>query len=227
MMTKREIEDTVNFDQADLDFIQDEKIEVGKDLLYSGRGKGSFVVFTTGADKGNVIPINKDKVVIGRDKSADIVIAKKFVSKKHAKIVTRENKVELFDFGSTNGTFVNDDQIDRAELKDQDEIRIGDVIIKYFRIDLDDGSLGQSLPVDQGETVSDFYDRIFEILKPSFGQMTNRFLNRQITAHVGKTPYTISVSDKKALAKWVKISAGLLLDEEIAARLADEILSLK
>lgn len=226
-MVKREIEDTVNFDHDDLDFIHDDKIEVEKNLIYSGRGKGSFVVFITGSEKGNVIPINKEKVIIGRDKDADIVIGKKFVSKKHAKIVTRENKAEIADFGSTNGTFVNDGQIKRTELKDQDEIRIGDVLFKYFRFDLGDGKLSPELPADGGKTVTAFYEQAFEILKPSFGQMTGRFLNRQITAHVGKTPHSISARDKAALAKWVKISAGLLLDEEIAAGLADKILTLK
>jgi pSer/pThr/pTyr-binding forkhead associated (FHA) protein len=226
-MPNQGIEDTINFDQNDLDFIKDEKIEVEKDLIYSGRGKGSFVVFITGPNKGNVIPINKEKMIIGRDSGSDIVIGKKFVSKKHAKIITREHKAEITDFGSTNGTFVNDAAIKSAELKDQDEIRIGDIIIKYFRIDLDDGSLGERSPVDEGKTVTTFYDQVFQALKPSFGQMTGRFLNRQIIAHVGKTPYTISASDKDMLAKWVKISAGLLLDEEIAAGLANKILTLK
>ena len=195
-MPKQEIEDTINFDQKDLDFIKDEKIEVEKDLIYSGRGKGSFVVFITGPDKGNVIPINKEKMIIGRESGSDVVINKKFVSKKHAKIITREHKTEITDFGSTNGTFINDAPIKSAELQDQDEIRIGDVIIKYFRIDLGDGSLGDRSPSDEGKTVTPFYDQALETLRPSFGQMTARFLNRQITAHVGKTPYTISASGK-------------------------------
>ncbi len=226
-MTRGGIEDTINFDQLDLDLIKDQKIEVEKGLIYSGRGKGSFVVFITGADKGNVIAVDKERMIIGRDRDSDIFINKKFVSKKHAKIVTSENKAEITDFGSTNGTYLNDAQIKSAELKDRDEIRIGDVILQYFRIDLNDGSLSQPLPSDQGKTHSDFYKKVFKALNPYFGQMTDRFLNRQITAHVGKTPYTVSGEDKNVLAKWVKISAGLLLDEETAAKLADKILSLK
>jgi hypothetical protein len=196
-------------------------------LIYSGKGKGSFVVFTTGPDKGNVIPVNKEKMIIGRDNESDIVINKKFVSKKHAKIVTVDNNAEIFDFGSTNGTYVNDTKIQRVELKDRDEIRIGDIVIKYFRIDLNDGSLVQPALMDIDKTYTEFYNQAVQELKPYFGQMTDRFLNRQISAHVGKSPYTISVSDKKDLAKWVRISAGLLLDEETAARLAEKILSLK
>jgi hypothetical protein len=57
--------------------------------------------------------------------------------------------------------------------------------------------------------------------------MAVRFLNRQISAHVGKTPQTIVASDKKVLAKWVKISAGLLLDDRAAATLAGKVLSLE
>jgi len=226
-MTNGGIEDTINFEDDDLDFIKDDKIEVEKGLIYSGRGKGSFVVFITGSDKGNVIPINKEKMIIGRDSKSDIVIEKKYASKKHAKILTTDNTIEITDFGSTNGTFVNETQIKRAELKDQDEIRIGDVIFKYFRIDLDDGSLSQPLASDDIKTYTDFYNQVFNELKPHFGQMTDRFLNRQIKAHVGKTPNTISFADQEILAKWVKISAGLLLDDDTAVNLADKILSLK
>jgi pSer/pThr/pTyr-binding forkhead associated (FHA) protein len=226
-MTKHGIEDTIHFNSDDLDFIKNDKIDVEKGLIYSGRGQGSFVVFVTGPDKGNVIAINKEKMVIGRDKNADIFIDKKFVSKKHAKIVTIGDKTVITDFGSKNGTFLNETPVKKALLKDQDEIRIGDIIIKYFRIDLDDGSLSQVLPSDGDKTYTVFYNQVFNELKPFFGPMTDRFLTRQITAHVGKTPYTLSVSDKPVLAKWVKISAGLLLNEETAAKLADKILALK
>jgi len=226
-MNNREIEDTLHFERDDLDLLRDEKIEVEKDLIYTGRGKGAFVVFITGPDKGNVIAIDREKMVIGRDKTSDIVINKKFVSKKHAKIITQGNKAEITDFGSTNGTFVNEAPIKQAELKDRDEIRIGDIIFKYFRMDLSDGSLSPALSSDGKKAQTDFYDRVFKELKPFFGPMTDRFLTRQIMAHVGKTPLTISIEDKQVLAKWVKISAGLLLDGEVAARLAEKILALK
>lgn len=225
-MTKPGIEDTTNFNQQDLDFIKEGKIEIDNGLVYSGRGAGSFVVFITGPDKGNVIAIDKGKMIIGRDAASDIIVNKKYISKKHAKIVTTGSKTEITDFGSKNGTYVNEALIKNAELKDRDEIRIGDIIIKYFKMDLADKSLDQALPYSD-DMASAFYKQVFEELKPYFGQMTARFLNRQITAHVGKTPDTVSSSDKKTLAKWIKISAGLLLDEKTAERLADKISNLK
>ena len=226
-MKKRNIEDTILFNHDDLDQIKNEKIEIESDLIYSGKGKGSFVVFITGPDKGNAIPLNKEKIIIGRDSSSDIVIDKKYVSKKHAKIIITDSIAEIIDFGSTNGTYLNEVQIQRAEIKDRDEIRIGDVIFKYFRIDLSDGSMVQPALMDIDKSYTAFYNQVFKELKPYFGHMTDRFLNRQITAHVGKSPYTIVDSDKTDLAKWVRISAGLLLDEETAASLAEKILSLK
>jgi len=66
---------------------------------------------------------------------------------------------------------------------------------------------------------------VFEMLNPYFGPQTERFLNRQITTHVGKNPFTISNEDKKVLAKWINISAGLLLDEETGAKLSNSILA--
>ena len=226
-LNKRKLEATIRFDHDHMDLLKEEKIEIGEDLIYTGRGKGAFVVFITGPDKGNVIAIDREKMIIGRDGKSDIFINQKYVSKKHAKIITRDNKAEITDFGSTNGTFVNETPVKSVELKDRDEIRIGDIIIKYFRIDLDDRSLSPALPSSDNQAPTDFYSLIFKELKPFFGQMTDRFLNRQISAHLGKTPSTLSAEDKEALAKWVKISASLLLDEATAARLAEKILALK
>ncbi len=225
-MAEKRIDDTIHLDQEDLDFIHEDKIKVENGIIYSGRGKGSYIVFITGPDKGNVVTIDKEKTIIGRESTSDIIINKKYVSKKHAKIVTFDNKTEIVDFGSTNGTYVNDTLVKRAELKDRDEIRIGDVIIKYFRIDLND-SQAQAFVSDDNKSYTAFYNQVLDLLRPNFGQMAARFLNRQISAHVGKSPYTISASDKETLAKWVNISAGLLLDQETARILSDKIRLLK
>lgn len=53
------------------------------------------------------------------------------------------------------------------------------------------------------------------------------FLNRQLIAHLNKTKDTLSVADKTELAKWCKVSAGLLVGNEKAEALSNDILALQ
>ncbi len=219
----KEIDDTLHFEEEDLDFLQPaDKFQVDEQFFYAGRKEGSFLVFITGPDRGNAIGLHKNKMILGRGRSCDIVINKQYVSKQHAEIAFSNDKAILTDYGSTNGTRVNDEPVVRTELRDKDEIKIGHVILQYFHIDLNTEK-DQTPPTAGDQKETEFYRQVFHELKPHFGQMTGRFLNRQISAHVGKDPYTIQASDKQELAKWINISVGLLLDEKVADALAERI----
>ena len=225
-MTKSEKTETMLIDKRGLDFLRQEKIKIDKEKIYTGQKKGAFFVFMTGAKSGETVVPQKPKITIGRDEGADIIINKQFVSKKHAEILTVGGKTMIVDKSSTNGTFVNDLQIKEAYLKDLDEVQIGNVVIKFFKMDLDTDNQqfsNDSLDSDQGE--SQFYAQVFNECVPFFGKMTAQFLNRQITAHIKKTPDTIMSDDKKELSKWIKISAGLLLDDAQATTLSDKIMA--
>lgn len=73
--------------------------------------------------------------VLGRDDEADIIISDPGVSRRHSEIrVTNDgpHKVaSVRDLGSTNGTFVNGDQITSARLRDGDRITIGRTSMTY------------------------------------------------------------------------------------------------
>lgn len=226
-MTRSQADDTLRLAKDDLDFVEQEKLKVEDKIIYAGRKKGAFVVFITGPSKGNVVTLHSGKMTVGRDRTRDIVINKQYVSKKHAEIVVSAEKVEIVDCRSTNGTFVNDALVERAELKDRDEIKIGSVIMQYFCIDLSDAPLERSMAGAGDRKTSAFYAKVFKEVQPFFGEMTERFLNRQIKAHLGRTPQTLSASDRDALAKWLRISASLLLDAQTAETLADRVLALE
>lgn len=226
-MTRRGIDDTLNLDKDDLDFIEQEKFKVEEKIIYSGRKQGAFIIFITGPSRGNAVALHQGKMIIGRDRTCDIVINKQYVSKRHAEIIVSGDKVAVVDCGSTNGTFVNDALIERADLRDRDEIKIGSVIIQYFCIDLNEVQQERPLPAGDGLKPSAFYGKVIKEVQPFFGQMSARFLDRQIKAHLGKRPHTLSVSDKEALAKWLRVSASLLLDVKTAETLADRILVLE
>ena len=64
-------------------------------------------------------------VVIGRAPSSDIVIDEPYVSANHARYTLQGPALVLEDLGSTNGTLVNDVDIDECALRDGDLITVG------------------------------------------------------------------------------------------------------
>jgi hypothetical protein len=77
------------------------------------------------------IPLNKERVTIGRKAQNDIQIENLAVSGEHACIVTILNDSFLEDLGSTNGTIVNGNQIKKHILQNNDVIEIGKYKMKY------------------------------------------------------------------------------------------------
>lgn len=71
----------------------------------------------------------------------------------------------------------------------------------------------QSALVKQAAAMTEAY------MEPGAG----RFINRQITAHLGATPEQFDTSKLAQLAKWVELSASLLIDKAKAKTLASQI----
>lgn len=74
---------------------------------------------------------------IGRDQSSGIYIADRYVSRRHAAIQyidgIEDKGFYLIDFSSTNGTFLNGEQIYQPrKLKDGDRIRLGSMTFSFF-----------------------------------------------------------------------------------------------
>jgi pSer/pThr/pTyr-binding forkhead associated (FHA) protein len=71
-------------------------------------------------------PIRKVRTMIGRDGACDIVLADDNVSRQHVKIYLMENRIEIKDMGSRNGTFLNNERLSgMKELKVGDEVIVG------------------------------------------------------------------------------------------------------
>lgn len=90
------------------------------------------LVVLYGQDIGKRYFLHRSEQIIGRSDSANIEIDQDSVSRQHAKIFTLEGCSTLFDLGSTNGTFVNDQKITEFVLRDGDLIRVGQTIFKYL-----------------------------------------------------------------------------------------------
>ena len=77
------------------------------------------------------IPIDKERIMIGRKPQNDIQIENLAVSGEHACIVTILADSFLEDLGSTNGTLVNGNQVKKHILQNNDVIEIGKYKMKY------------------------------------------------------------------------------------------------
>ena len=77
------------------------------------------------------IPLDKERITIGRRPQNDIQIENLAVSGEHACIVTILNDSFLEDLGSTNGTLVNGNQVKKHILQNNDVIEIGKYKMKY------------------------------------------------------------------------------------------------
>jgi aspartyl protease family protein len=71
-------------------------------------------------------------ITIGRDTDNDVVINDSKVSRHHLQIVCEGANFRIVDFGSTNGTFVNDRRISgETTLYHSDSVRIGNTVLPW------------------------------------------------------------------------------------------------
>ena len=74
---------------------------------------------------GLEVPVDRTRMVIGRGRGADLVIAESTMSREHAAIAFEEDGCIIEDLQSTNGTKVNGKRCDQSRLQDGDEIQLG------------------------------------------------------------------------------------------------------
>lgn len=93
--------------------------------------KISLVVLSAGSAAGKALPINVAQFVIGRDPDCNLRPASAMISKRHCAVIVKDGRAYLRDFGSTNGTFVNDTPVKgEIALKNGDSLKVGPLSFK-------------------------------------------------------------------------------------------------
>lgn len=88
--------------------------------------------FTSGPESGKSIPLKLDKpLIVGRDSTADVRITGDGISRRHFQLETEDNSTILTDLGSTNGTFINGERVERHKLREGDSIRLGPHVFQF------------------------------------------------------------------------------------------------
>ena len=92
----------------------------------------AYLVVLAGASVGEMYKIETEQTIIGRGQKAQIRLLDDGISREHAQLVVRGERVVLEDMGSTNGTYCNGLKVDSKELVDGDKILVGSTTILKF-----------------------------------------------------------------------------------------------
>jgi diguanylate cyclase (GGDEF)-like protein len=98
----------------------------------AGRDAYLIHIYPSGATLGFRYALAETAAILGRDDDSNICIADPSVSRCHARIERGPDGFQLTDLASTNGTFINDNQVTTAPLRDGDYVRIGNCIYRFL-----------------------------------------------------------------------------------------------
>jgi len=90
------------------------------------------LTFLKGAKEGTTIPLEGERIVLGRQETCTVVLNVPAVSREHAVIRVMQGKFFIEDLKSRNGTYVNNKEVTgRVELRDNDRIKICDNLMAF------------------------------------------------------------------------------------------------
>ena len=118
---------------------------------YTLEKKVAVLVVLSGTDAGLRIPLLKPTILLGRTIESDIVLHDELISRRHARVTSdaQTGEYRISDLKSTNGTRVNNREIDEVELSDGDKIFLGTTVMKF---------------VLEDDLESESYDRVDQML---------------------------------------------------------------
>jgi pSer/pThr/pTyr-binding forkhead associated (FHA) protein len=94
---------------------------------------GRYLAVEDGAELV-IVELGAQPLHLGRSPTADVMLEHLSVSRRHAVVATRGEVVVVLDDRSLNGMLVNGERVGEAVLAHGDEIRLGDVAVRYLEI---------------------------------------------------------------------------------------------
>ena len=93
-----------------------------------------IIKFLSGPLAGQTIPLQKNKVTLGRAATCDIKVISNAISKEHTQIEILDDKLLLTDLNSRNGTFLNGVQIRSGRARSGDRCAIHDILFEVQNV---------------------------------------------------------------------------------------------
>jgi len=89
------------------------------------------LIVKEGARVGQEIPISRDEFVIGRGDDCHLRPASDLISRRHCAIAVRDQAVLVREFGSKNGTFLNDERVEgQRQARSGDRLKVGPLVFE-------------------------------------------------------------------------------------------------
>jgi diguanylate cyclase (GGDEF)-like protein len=95
-------------------------------------GQQACLVVIYGPDLGKKYNLDQPEMTVGRSSRCEIQVDQESISRNHCRFVVGAEGVLIRDLGSTNGTYVNDEQVFEKVLLDGDLVKIGRTIFKFL-----------------------------------------------------------------------------------------------
>jgi len=92
----------------------------------------AVLVVKRGPQAGSRFSLDTAVTTAGRHPESDIFLDDITVSRRHAEIERRDDTYRVRDVGSLNGTYLNRERIEEAELANGDEVQIGKFKLVFF-----------------------------------------------------------------------------------------------
>ncbi|MEA5596452.1 FHA domain-containing protein [Rivularia sp. UHCC 0363] len=118
-----------------LENLSESSLEIRRSHYIQAVVDGEIVYVTTNLCDGKSQSLRQPQHTwtIGRDRNSGIYINSKYVSRRHAAIRYTEQGFYLIDFNSTNGTYINGEQIYQpTKLEEGDVVRVGNITFSFF-----------------------------------------------------------------------------------------------
>lgn len=71
------------------------------------------------------------EITFGTLESCDIKLDDSFISRQHCRLIYKDNRLFLMDLGSTNGTFIDDNRVEKISVPEKGKFQIGKTQIEY------------------------------------------------------------------------------------------------
>ena len=94
---------------------------------------GRYLAIEDG-DEVVVIEVGDEQLRLGRSTASDVMLEHLSVSRRHAVVAQRGERTVVLDDRSRNGVLVNGERVREAALRHNDEIRLGDVAIRFLHV---------------------------------------------------------------------------------------------
>jgi len=92
----------------------------------------ALLIVTRGPNRGARFLLDVDSTVAGRHPNADIFLDDVTVSRKHVEFRRTNGAFEIIDLGSLNGTYMLGERVDRAPLKNGNDVQIGKFKMTFY-----------------------------------------------------------------------------------------------